>query len=673
MPAEHTILCGTASGAGRPAGGARPLRLRLGGPAANVRLALEDLRRPLWANVPEAFLDLLDVAAYVYAADQALSRGSLQDAGFGARWRRDLAFAVPVRAPDFWDRPEVRDALVGALSFLSEDRYAFSFEPARDRRPAQSYLGPGAGGGDWDGIEEVILFSGGLDSLGGAVTEALLERKKVVLVNHRSTGKLAPRHRQLVDLLGQMAQGACPLHLPVRANKDRALTKDHNQRTRSFLYASLGAAVAAALGRRRLRMYENGVVALNLPPAGQVVGARASRTAHPQTVNALGKLFTLLAGRPFAVENPFLWRTKAEVLELIAQADCGDLIAHTTSCGGTLGSSLQHPHCGVCSQCLDRRFAVLAAGLGRWDPADAYRVGLLTGERAPGPQRTMLAVYLDLVNRVGKMTPAQFFGRFGEASRVLRHVGLDPEAAAQQVFALYRRHAEAVRRVVKEGFAKHGEDLLDRELPAGCLLRLVYDDGGRGPDAPAAADPPLEAANVFRRAGKAWQVRFAGGRPFLLLPSKGAAYLHRLLAVPGEPVSAVDLAVAVAKDPRRFCLGDTGGADREALAAYRARFEELEALLAEARANADPAAQEKYQGEMAALLAEINRQAGLGGRPRTGSDRNRVRLAVGNAVRRAIKDIRLEDARLAQHLASPRLTLGYRPCYQPGGDVRWDT
>ena len=40
-----------------------------------------------------------------------------------------------------------------------------------------------------------------------------------------------------------------------------------------------------------------------------------------------------------------------------------------------------HPHCGRCSQCIDRRFAILAAGLERFDPAEAYKVDLMYGQR----------------------------------------------------------------------------------------------------------------------------------------------------------------------------------------------------------------------------------------------------------------------------------------------------
>ena len=44
-----------------------------------------------------------------------------------------------------------------------------------------------------------------------------------------------------------------------------------------------------------------------------------------------------------------------------------------------------HSHCGCCSQCLDRRFGALAAGLGEDDPEEMYEVDLLTGARETEP------------------------------------------------------------------------------------------------------------------------------------------------------------------------------------------------------------------------------------------------------------------------------------------------
>jgi hypothetical protein len=48
-----------------------------------------------------------------------------------------------------------------------------------------------------------------------------------------------------------------------------------------------------------------------------------------------------------------------------------------------------YPHCGKCSQCIDRRFAMLAASQEGEDPAEAYSVDLLLGKRGAGPDREM--------------------------------------------------------------------------------------------------------------------------------------------------------------------------------------------------------------------------------------------------------------------------------------------
>ena len=61
MPArEQLILCGGLAGA-RRGGGAR-LELALHGQSANVRLQIEDISRRLLTQIPDADLDLLEVA-----------------------------------------------------------------------------------------------------------------------------------------------------------------------------------------------------------------------------------------------------------------------------------------------------------------------------------------------------------------------------------------------------------------------------------------------------------------------------------------------------------------------------------------------------------------------------------------------------------------------------------
>jgi hypothetical protein len=681
MANERGVLCGSASDRPLPADDPRPLHLRMWEPHRNVRLTIEDVRREMVGEVPPEFLDLLDIATYVYCADQAVTRGGSGAEDAGENWRRRLFFRVPVRKPDLWRRGEVLEQLVATLSFLSDDEYHFDFEPLAHEPPLQRYLDfrttPFTGV-----VEEVVMFSGGLDSLGGAVQESVIDKRAALLVNHRSTQKLASRHRRLLSLLGERAGDTAPQHIAVRVNKKKRVNREFTQRTRSFLYVSLGATVAVMVGLSRVRFYENGVVSLNLPPLAQVVGARATRTTHPRVLDGYAKLLTCLAGKPFAVENPFLWHTKKDVVKLIADAGCGDLIRYTTSCTHTWEMTKRHTHCGGCSQCIDRRFAVLAAGQAAKDPAEAYGVDLLTGERPEGESRTMLAAFLETANEIEGMKPPEFFGRFGEASRVLRHLPGSPDSVAAQVYELYRRHATQVNHVVDQGLAGHAAAIRRRELPPSCLLRLVADTGPLAdgvtawPGAkPNEQPPPLLADNIFRRKGELWEVRFAGGETNLLYPSKGAAYLHILLSSPNTFLTAADLAWRVSRNRERYALGDAGEvADREALSAYRARADELVEELQEARENNDPGAQERIRQEMQFLAEQTRAARGLGGRQRKASDdRERVRKAVANAIRRTIQTIAQYDRQLAEHLRGPRLRVGRSLSYTPDRGLRWET
>ena len=197
MPNEHLVLCG---GAGRPGRGAQ-ISLNLHGTSGNVLLKISDISKRLLANIPPALVDLLEIASYVYAADSAISRGGITDAQMGARWRRNLRFVIPVRLPDLWSSSPVSAALVETLGFLSEDDYKFEFS---------RFIGPPVNTGyfefpDSEGAEfrpdEVILFSGGLDSFAGTIEAIVTHRKKVVLVSHRSSTKIVGTQKHLVDQL----------------------------------------------------------------------------------------------------------------------------------------------------------------------------------------------------------------------------------------------------------------------------------------------------------------------------------------------------------------------------------------------------------------------------------------------------------------------------------------
>jgi 7-cyano-7-deazaguanine synthase in queuosine biosynthesis len=388
---EHLVLCGGARRSGQS--DATALRLDLHGPSRNVTLRIQDLSARLVSNIPDTLVDLLEVAAYVYAADSAIGRGGKTDAQLGARWRRSLSFFVPVRRPNLWQSAAVSSALRDLLGFMSDDTYTFEFSPIDVRPKVQSYLE--FSGEDIESFspDEVVLFSGGIDSFAGAVERLAADGKSCALVSHRSATKIASTQTDLVASLRARFGRSRILHIPVLVNLDERLGRESTHRTRSFLFAALGAATARLFGLDRLSFFENGVVSMNLPLLAQVVGARATRTTHPQVLAGFRNLLSELFECPFSVANPFVWRTKAEIVEGISAHGCGDLIRDTRSCTRVRDMTRQHPHCGVCSQCIDRRFAVLAAGAADHDPAEAYRVDLLTGERDAGPDRDLALAY----------------------------------------------------------------------------------------------------------------------------------------------------------------------------------------------------------------------------------------------------------------------------------------
>jgi 7-cyano-7-deazaguanine synthase in queuosine biosynthesis len=472
---EHLVICGDLEP--QKAGG-RLLRLNLHGKAPNVRLQIADISRRLLTNLPDVLVDLLNLASYVYAADAAVSRGGRSAAQMGARWRRAFRFDVPVRLPDLWRSDAVRSALVETLGFLSDDEYQFEFHPFTHPPPADAYFPFPADEATRFSPDEVILFSGGLDSLAGAVNE-LSANKRVALVSHRSATKIAGAQLNLVQELKRRFGFDHVLHVPVWANLDGSLGQESTHRTRSFLFAALGAVTARLFDRDGIQFFENGIVSLNLPPVAQVVGARATRTTHPQTVAGFRRVLTEVLGRPFQVENPFAWLTKSEVIQSLAENGSGDLIRHARSCTCVHEMTRLHSHCGHCSQCIDRRFGVLAAGLGPEDPAEAYKIDLFSGERTAGPDREMALAYVRTASAIHSMADVAFFTHYGETNRVVGFFPESPDKVASSVLDLHRRHAAAVCRVVDGAIAANASALREARLPSTCLLALIV---GQRPD-----------------------------------------------------------------------------------------------------------------------------------------------------------------------------------------------
>jgi len=517
---ERIILCGGAPGPSRVKRD-DVLELTLNGSEPNVNLEIANISRRLTSDIPDVLADLIEIAAYVYSADQAVTRGGDGVVAVGQNWRRKLRFHIPTREPEIWSSPSVSDILKGTLSFLSDDEFDFHFTRQYEPAPVQTYLRFDEAARQADELDAVLLFSGGLDSLGGAVEEAVCNKRRVALVSHRSNSKIHSKQKQLVvDLAAKSAHP--PFHIPVWVNKDRALGKEHTQRTRSFLFACLAFTVARAYHLQKIRFYENGVVSLNLPISEQVIGARATRTTHPRVLNGFAGLFSVLAGTDFAVENPFLWLTKGEVIDKIGDSGCAELIKHSVSCTHTIGQTKLHTHCGRCSQCVSRRFATLASEYRDHDPAEMYEVDLLEGERVKNVDLTLVESIIRTAADIKAMNEFQLLERFGEVSRVLRHVRpLTADEVAEKIVRLHWKHAAEVTGVMERALASHSLQILEEKLPPTCAIILAfpgkYRNAAPAPSNTEVAPPASKPTQVAQPASNHGPYSKRDDRVFLLV------------------------------------------------------------------------------------------------------------------------------------------------------------
>jgi 7-cyano-7-deazaguanine synthase in queuosine biosynthesis len=256
------------------------------------------------------------------------------------------------------------------LAFLTGDNWTFTPREASFKLGFQS---------PWPHTwlpQAVILFSGGLDSLAGAI-DLLEEGRRVVLVSHFDFGQLASLQQRLASGLMEHYGRDRLHHVGIRVQFPES--PEITLRSRSLLYLALGLSAAGAFDpETRLIMPENGWISLNPPLTGSRLGPYSTRTTHPYFLEQLTSLWRA-AGINNPLHNPYQNRTKGEVLEQCRNRELlRRLFLLTVSCSRPEVARWQRQEagaCGYCYPCLMRRIALHRLG---WDRGAHYRVDALT-------------------------------------------------------------------------------------------------------------------------------------------------------------------------------------------------------------------------------------------------------------------------------------------------------
>lgn len=343
--------------------------------ACGVGRAIADLHK-MNVRPSEVGIDLLTLAIHVQAADTRLKRSACAEDS----WTREIMLSVPVSDPTLWQ--DAIPTLQTMLKFLTGDLWEIRFrarpQPFRNLTPAEI---PGLDSPRFDGVS---LYSGGLDSLIGAIDE-VLEKRWPLFVSHAGEGAVSRPQTGLFEGLRTALMRGAGVNRPIErlryaarfpTNLFQGVGPESSTRGRSFLFLAIGAAAGTGLDEPfDLRIPENGFIALNVPLDPTRLGSATTRTTHPFYIRRWNDLLNLV-GIPGVVINPYWDKTKGEMITNCKAPDVlQQFIAQSVSCAHpSTGrfSKDRKAHCGTCVPCLIRRAAILAA-YGPGKDLTAYR------------------------------------------------------------------------------------------------------------------------------------------------------------------------------------------------------------------------------------------------------------------------------------------------------------
>jgi 7-cyano-7-deazaguanine synthase in queuosine biosynthesis len=299
-------------------------------------------------------IDILSLAGLVYLADTRISRIlHSQDS-----WTREIAIEMPVYNLEKWT--PLGSLFTRMLNFLTGDRWTISFRKRDEElseKPKEETPPPK--------FDAVTLFSGGMDSLIGAINH-LESHHKTALISHAGDAHTKNAQSKLLAHFQGKYPDLDPLYLDLwmvfRKNLIPGGGNENTTRSRSFLFIAFGIfAMSGMKGVSTLEVPENGLIALNVPLEELRIGSHSTRTTHPFYLDSWNQVLNEL-GIDLSVRNPYWYMTKGEMADECLNKDfLLQVIQDSISCSSpqkARWSGAAPQHCGYCVPCIIRRAAM---------------------------------------------------------------------------------------------------------------------------------------------------------------------------------------------------------------------------------------------------------------------------------------------------------------------------
>jgi len=310
---------------------------------------------PFAYNSEKKVVDFLLISSYVYAIDRFVNRHENSVDG----WSRELEVTLPVYEVDLWSGNSSH--LEDCLSFLTGDYWKVKFTQIILKIPPAKFES------NYDlKFSQVNLFSGGLDSLIGAID--FLDKEKesnLLLVSHYDRQMRGPKKDQekLYDkLLNNYPNRVVRVPSVEMFLNAPGINTEKTFRSRSLLFLGI-ATLVSQFQKCNIVVPENGTVSLNYPLSASRRSACSTRTTHPSFIIKVLTLFDSL-GIENNIINPYDDKTKGEMVKecknsLLLQS----IVEESNSCGkrGHVASWTSRDgktHCGICMPCIYRQAAL---------------------------------------------------------------------------------------------------------------------------------------------------------------------------------------------------------------------------------------------------------------------------------------------------------------------------
>ncbi|MFZ9736967.1 MAG: 7-cyano-7-deazaguanine synthase [Prochlorotrichaceae cyanobacterium] len=322
----------------------------------NVKIFVDDnqFKYRIQKELPSVISDLIDLSVAIHASDRLIPQDQRRE-------QTQIHVILPVRHPEILNKGSFQNQLSKLLTWATGSSWIFEFSKRMDlgRAVEQQSLITSAD----PHVNEVALWSGGLDALAGLYNRVKENKNKsFMLFGTGSNDNVYARQDQVFQALLPFFPNQLNLcRVPIRFSDSSSHIKNKISRARGIVFTLLGSACAYLMGQKMLHLYENGIGAINLFYRKSAVGIDHSRSVHPLTLLSVSELVSDLLGEGLKVQNPFIFWTKAEMCQKLAEDRRHELIPITKSCDSPHRKQQQPIQCGYCSSCILRKQALAAS------------------------------------------------------------------------------------------------------------------------------------------------------------------------------------------------------------------------------------------------------------------------------------------------------------------------